>query len=80
MTFRAPFHRAIDHPTTTVQRIVALTRTYSLINPAATQRQIQALSTQLLTLATNKAGSTINARARTRASSHEATNTPSRAS
>jgi hypothetical protein len=37
-----PFHRAIDHPTMTVERIVALTRTYSLINPAATQRQIQA--------------------------------------
>ena len=30
-----PFHRAIDHPTMTVERIVALTRTYSLINPAA---------------------------------------------
>ena len=75
-----PFHRAIDHPTTTVQCIVALTRTYSLINPAATQRQIQALSTQLFTLATNKAGSTINVRARTRASSHEATIPPPRAS
>ena len=51
-----PFHRAIDHPTMTVQRIVALTRTYSLINPAATQRQIQALTAQLLTLTTSKAG------------------------
>jgi hypothetical protein len=45
-----PFHRAIDHPTMTVERIVALTRTYSLINPAATQRQIQALTAQLLTM------------------------------
>ena len=43
-----PFHRAITHPNTTVERIVALTRTYSLINPAATQRQIQALTAQLL--------------------------------
>ncbi len=42
-----PFHRTIDHPTMTVDRIVALKRTYSLINPAATQRQIQALTAQL---------------------------------
>jgi integrase-like protein len=77
---RTPFHRAIDHPTMTVERIVALTRTYSLINPAATPRQIQALTAQLLTLATSKAepGGTaqINKRARLR----EATNPPSRAS
>jgi hypothetical protein len=39
---RTPFHRVIDHPNTTVERIVALKRTHSLINPAATQRQIQA--------------------------------------
>ena len=56
-----PFHRAIDHPTMTVERIVALTRTYSLINPAATQRQIQALTTQLLTLTTSKAAPTTKA-------------------
>ena len=49
-TAATPFHRAIDHPTMTVERIVALTRTYSLINPAATQRQIQALTAQLLTM------------------------------
>ena len=75
-----PFHRAIDHPTMAVQRIVALTRTYSLINPAATQRQVQALTAQLFTLATSKAGPgadiPINKRARLR----EATNHPSRAS
>jgi hypothetical protein len=62
------------------QRIVALTRTYSLINPAATQRQVQALTTQLFTLTTSKAtpGATppINKRARL----HEATNPTSRAS
>ena len=40
-TAATPFHRAIDHPTMTVERIEALTRTYSVINPAATQRQIQ---------------------------------------
>jgi hypothetical protein len=75
-----PFHRAIDHPSMTVERIVALTRTHSLINPAATQRQVQALIAQLLTLTTSKAGpgaqSPVNKRARLR----EATNPPSRAS
>ena len=64
----------------TVERIVALTRTYSLINPAATQRQVQALTAQLLTLATSKAApgdpTPVNKRARLR----EATNTPTRAS
>src|ERR1700756_719964 len=72
-TAATPFHRAIDHPAITVERIVALTRTYSLINPAATQRQIHALTTQLLTLTTSKAEPTINVRARKRAHSHEAT-------
>jgi hypothetical protein len=59
---------------------VGLTRTYSLINPAATQRQIQALTAQLFTLATSKAApgapAPINKRARLR----EATNPPTRAS
>lgn len=63
-----------------VQRIVALTQTYSLIVPAATRRQIHALTTELFTLATSKAGSTTNIRARTRAHLHEATNPPSRMS
>ena len=75
-----PFHRAINHPTMTVERIVALTRTYSLINPVATQRQVQALTAQLFTLTTSKAASgattPINKRARLR----DATNHPSRAS
>jgi integrase-like protein len=75
-----PFHRAIDHPTMTVERIVGLTRTYSLINPAATQRQIQALTTQLFTLATSKAGDGVKAPVNKRARLREATNPPSRAS
>ena len=75
-----PFHRATDHPTMTVDRIVALTRTYSLINPAATQRQIQALSAQLFTLATSKAPTGTSAPVTKRARSREATNHPSRAS
>jgi hypothetical protein len=64
----------------TVDRIVALKRTYSLINPAATQRQIQALSTQLFTLVTSKAADGATAPVNKRARSHEATNHPSRAS
>jgi Transposase and inactivated derivatives, IS30 family len=75
-----PFHRAIDHPTMTVERIVALTRTYSLINPAATQRQIQALTAQLLTITTTKAGPTAKAQVNKRARLREATNPPTRAS
>lgn len=75
-----PFHRAIDHPTTTVERIVALTRTYSLINPAATQRQIQALTAQLLTITTTKTGPGAEPQVNKRARLREATNHPSRAS
>ncbi len=74
-----PFHRAIDHADMTVERIVAMTRAYSLVNPAATGRQVQALTAQLFTLATTKAGTAeppINKRARLR----EATTTPTRAS
>ncbi|MGP4059037.1 DDE-type integrase/transposase/recombinase [Mycobacterium sp. 4D054] len=79
-TAATPFHRAIDHPAMTVERIVALTRTYSLINPAATQRQIQALTAQLLTITTSKAGPATKAPVTKRARSREATNQPSRAS
>ncbi len=79
-TATTPFHRAIDHPTTTVQRIVALTRTYSLIHPAATQRQIQALTAQLLTLNASKAAPGTKPPMNKRARSREATNPPPRAS
>ncbi|OBK62075.1 integrase catalytic domain-containing protein, partial [Mycolicibacterium fortuitum] len=75
-----PFHRAVDHPSMTVDRIVALKRTYSLINPAATGRQIQALTAQLFTLATSKAQAGVPAPVTKRARSREATNHPSRAS
>jgi hypothetical protein len=71
-----PFHRAIDHPNTPVQRIVALTRTYSMINPAAVQRQIHSLTAQLLAMTTSKADASINKRA----CSNEATKRPTRAS
>jgi Integrase core domain len=75
-----PFHRAVDHPSMTVDRILALKRSYSLINPAATQRQIQALTTQLFTLTTSKAGPNAPAPVNTRARLRKATNPPSRAS
>jgi hypothetical protein len=77
---RTPFHRAIDHSTTGVERIVALTRTYSMINPAATQRQVQALTAQLLALTTAKAGPATQPQVNKRARLREATNTPMRAS
>nr|WP_101947178.1 DDE-type integrase/transposase/recombinase [Mycobacterium sp. 3519A] len=75
-TATTPFHRAIDHPTMTVDRIVAMTRTYSLINPAATQRQIQALTAQLTALATSKAQPTAHRPTNKRAQLREATNPP----
>src|SRR5246127_1843529 len=77
---RTPFHRAIDHPSVTVQRIVALTRTYSLTNPPATQRQGQALTAQLLTITTTKAGPTAEPQVNKRARLREAANPPKRAS
>ena len=77
---RTPFHRAIDHPTTTVECIVALTRTYSLINPAATQRQIHALTAQLFTLTTSKSAPGVQPPVNKRARLREATNPPTRAS
>jgi len=79
-TATTPFHRAIDHPTTTEGRIVGLATAHARINPAATQRQIQALTAQLLKMATSKAGPANKAPVPKRARSHEATNRPSRAS
>jgi hypothetical protein len=53
------------------------TEVYAGINPAAVQRQIQALTTELLTITTSKAGPKAKASV-TRASSNESTNQPSR--
>ena len=75
-----PFHRATDHPTMAVERIIAMTRTYSLINPAATQRQVQALTAQLVTLSTSKYLPGDKAPITKRARIREATNPPTRAS
>lgn len=79
-TARTPYHRAIDHSDTTVERIVKLTRTYSLINPAATQRQVQALTAELFTITTAKTGPATEPPITKRARLREATNAPTRAS
>jgi hypothetical protein len=71
-----PFHRVIKHPSTTADRIAALALDHGRINPAAVQRRIQALTNQLLTLTTSKAGARVNKRA----PSHQATKSPTRAS
>lgn len=75
-----PFHRAIEHPDMTVERIVALTRAYSLINPAAAQRQVHALTAELFTITTAKAGPAAQPPLTKRARLREATNKRSRAS
>ena len=79
-TAATPFHRAINHPTMTEGRILGLARAQGRINPAATQRRIHALTNQLLTLTSGKAGPTTNARAAMRAPSNEATSSSTRAS
>lgn len=71
-----PFHRTIAHPAITDDRIASLAMAHGRINPAATQRRIQALTHQLFTLATSKAGARFNKRA----FSNEATKSPTRAS
>ena len=79
-TATTPFRRATNHPAMTDDRIASMARMHALINPAATQRQIQALTATLLTMTTNKPDHTTRSRIPTRAKSHEATKPPSRAS
>jgi hypothetical protein len=52
---QTPYQRAIQHPTITTKAKDALTRAYARINPAAVQREIQALTAELLVLTTAKA-------------------------
>jgi hypothetical protein len=79
-TATTPFRRAIAYPSVPDDRKAAMTRTHALINPAAIQRQIQALTARLLTVTTSKRGSTTRTRIPKRAQSHEATKPPKRAS
>ena len=78
-----PYRRAAAHATVTEQDKTIMKDTLADLNPAAIQRQIQALTSELLTLTTSKAA----ARARPsiptvtkRASVHESTKRATRAS
>ncbi len=74
-----PHRRAERHETVTAEDKAILADTYARINPAAIQRQIQALTTELLTITTSKAGPAKRCPP-TRAIPDEATNQASRAS
>jgi hypothetical protein len=78
-TATTPHRRAERHEAVCEEDKAVLADTYSGLNPAAIQRQIQALTAELLTITTSKAGPAKKAPA-TRASSNEATNQTSRAS
>lgn len=82
-TATTPHRRAERHDKVSAQHRAILADTYAQLNPAALQRQIQALTTELLTITTSKAGPKTKApvgAAPTRASSDEATTQRSRAS
>jgi len=74
-----PHRRAERHDAVTIEDKTILTDTYTDLNPAAIQRQIQALTAQLLTLTTSKARAVIKP-VPTRASAHESTKPATRAS
>jgi integrase-like protein len=78
-TATTPYRRAAAHGAITDGDKTALANTYTGINPAAVQRQIQALTTELLTITTSKAGPRPKAQP-SRASADEATNRATRAS
>ena len=78
-----PHRRADAHPAVTDEIKAVLAETHAGINPAAVQRQIQALTAELLTLTTSKAGPGPKAAVKTtatRALSDESTNQTTRAS
>lgn len=74
-----PHRRAERHAAVTVEDKTILTDTYTDLNPAAIQRQIQALTAQLLALTTAKGGAVIRP-VPTRASADESTKPATRAS
>ena len=78
-----PRRRAVDHPAVTNEDKTILTDTYRDLNPAAIQRQIQALTNELLTVTTSKAGARHRPAATTvatRASADDSTTPATRAS
>jgi len=78
-----PRRRAVDHPAVTNEDKTILADTYRELNPAAIQRQIQALTNELLIVTTTKAGARHRPPATavpTRASAGESTTPATRAS
>lgn len=55
-TATTPYRRAQRHDTVVAEHKAVLADTHASVNPAAVQRQIQALTTELLTITTSKAG------------------------
>lgn len=78
-TATTPHRRAERHEAVTNEDKAILADTYTDLNPAAIQRQIQALTAQLLTLTTSKARAALKPTP-TRASTNESTNSTTRAS
>lgn len=74
-----PHRRAERHDAVAVEDKAVLSEDYADLNPAAIQRQIQALTAQLLTLTTSKARAAVKP-VPTRASAHESTTPATRAS
>ena len=78
-----PHRRADRHETVTTHDKTIMSETLTRVNPAAIQRQIQALTSELLTLTTSKAAARTKPPIQTvtkRASAHESTKTATRAS
>ena len=78
-----PRRRAVDHSAVTDEDKTILADTYRELNPAAIQRQIQALTNELLIVTTTKAGARHRPPATavpTRASAGESTTLATRAS
>jgi hypothetical protein len=77
---QTPYQRAIQHAAITKKAKDAFTRAYAKINPAAVQREIQALAAELLVLTTAKAAARAKPALPKRASGSEATTRAIRAS
>ncbi len=78
-TATTPHRRAERHPAVCADVKAVLADTYSNLNPAAIQRQIQALTTELLAITTSKAGPAKKATP-THASTDDSTDHATRAS
>ncbi len=72
-TATTPHRRAERHPAVTMHDKTIMTDVLLGLNPAAVQRQIQALTAELLTLTTSKAGATHRPRVTATTTGHGAT-------